>query len=66
MHFILLTLQICLLFVMILVLAFDIVKMVEKCIDRRIEERMKEFDRKLEDRLNDFEGRYLMQQWDGK
>lgn len=46
MHFILLTLQISLLFVMILVLAFDIVKMVEKCIDRRIEERFKMLEAK--------------------
>lgn len=46
MKLILITLQVCLLFAMILVLAFDIVKMLEKCIDRRVEEQFKMLEAK--------------------
>lgn len=41
MKIILVTLQLCLLFTMILFLAIDIMKKIENCIDKKIEERIK-------------------------
>lgn len=55
MKFILVTLQICLLFTMILFLAIDIMKKIEDCIDKKIEER-----------INKLEESYLIEQWQKK
>lgn len=55
MKFILVTLQLCLLFTMILFLAIDIMKKIEDCIDKKIEER-----------INKLEESFLIEQWQKK